>query len=212
MLISCGQNREWQKIYSTALTCCHQANMLTTAELQQHHLDAWDCFHPSAPKIWIALVIVTVNMSRDLRHHGEPAASLQHGPPREPQWVCAPRRRQTPNSHQTSPYSDSCCNWGKSATVWMDFSFKISALPVSVLVTLLKSQQHMYYSRIAKTQMYLSFSWPWWSFSCTFTFTLRAFNRRCCPKVTYNKYISHNRKPVEVTEDGGVTLENLGRL
>ena len=150
MLISCGQNREWQKIYSTALTCCHQANMLTTAELQQHHLDAWDCFHPSAPKIWIALVIVTVNMSRDLRHHGEPAASLQHGPPREPQWVCAPRRRQTPNSHQTSPYSDSCCNWGKSATVWMDFSFKISALPVSVLVTLLKSQQHMYYSRIAK--------------------------------------------------------------
>lgn len=108
-------------------------------------------------------------MSRGLRHHGEPAASLQHGPPREPQWICAPRRWQTPNSHQTSSYSDSCCNWGKSAAFYMDFSFKISASPVSVLVTLLKSQQHMCYSRIAKVLKLKCISLcpgPWWSFSC----------------------------------------------
>ncbi|KAG7218566.1 hypothetical protein INR49_020190 [Caranx melampygus] len=42
------------------------------------------------------------------RHHGEPAASLQHGPSNEPKWVCDPRCWETPNSHQTPSYSHTC--------------------------------------------------------------------------------------------------------
>lgn len=74
-----------------------------------------------------------IDMSSGSRHHGKPAASLQHGPPTEPQWIWAAWYWKTPNSHQTSSYSYTCWNWGKPIVIWVHLRFEI----MSVLGTLL---------------------------------------------------------------------------
>lgn len=57
-------------------------------------------------------------MFTGFRHHGESAASLQHWPPIEPQWIWGPCCWKTPNGCPTSSYSYPCRHWGKSAAAW----------------------------------------------------------------------------------------------
>lgn len=58
------------------------------------------------------LLSVPVCVSTGFRHHGKPAASIQHGPADEPQRICGPWCWETPYSYPASSYCYACCNWG----------------------------------------------------------------------------------------------------
>lgn len=76
------------------------------------------------------LLSVPVCVSTGFRHHGKPAASIQHGPADEPQRICGPWCWETPYSYPASSYSYACCNWGKPSAAWIRCSFEILSLSV----------------------------------------------------------------------------------